>query len=174
MPSDHAPAAADTPTPPHARAHHLVVAFAAACAGDPAASDAARPPPPVEATPVTAPAMPTPASTTPPPASPPPCGPTAAPALDYRHLEIGAAYHVVVVQSGDEWLPADSVPMPMHHATRIEWQNPGVITALGPAASGRLRFTFTVDARDIRQVPDRRAWRVTVRATITDICAPAP
>lgn len=110
-----------------------------------------------------------------PPATPiaPPCGAPTAPPLDYRDIQIGATYHVDVSKNGDEWTPAANIPMPMHHATRIAWQNPDQITkALGPAASGRQRFTFTVDAREIQQVPDRREWRVTVRATITAICAP--
>lgn len=102
----------------------------------------------------------------------PPCTAPTTPRLDYRDLEIGGTYHVDVIPRDADWIPADHVPMPMHHATRLEWQNPDIIPALAPAATGRLRFTFTVDARDIRQVPDRREWRVTVRATITAICAP--
>lgn len=104
----------------------------------------------------------------------PPCPavPDAAP-LDHNSVEIGARYFVDVTLQGGEWAPAEHVPMPLHHATRIEWANPEKIAELGAAATGRLRFTFTAEARDISQVPGRHAWRVVLTARITAICRPA-
>ncbi len=93
-------------------------------------------------------------------------------ALDYNAVEIGGSYFVDVEQSAGEWAPAGHVPMPHHHATRIEWTNPQRIAELGPAATGRLRFTLTALSREIRPVPGRQQWRVTVQARITAICAP--
>ena len=104
-------------------------------------------------------------------ASPCPADPGVA-ALDYNEVEIGGSYFVDVEQHAGEWAPAGHVPMPHHHATRIEWTNPERIAELGPAATGRLRFTLTVESREIRPVPGRQEWRVTVQARITAICAP--
>lgn len=94
-----------------------------------------------------------------------------APALDYNDIEIGGSYFVDVEQRAGEWAPAGHVPMPHHHATRIEWTNPERLAGLGDAR-GRLRFTLTVESREIRPVSGRQAWRVTVKARITAICAP--
>jgi hypothetical protein len=107
-----------------------------------------------------------------PDAPPCPAAPDAAP-LDHNSVEIGGRYFVDVALENGEWVPASHVPMPMHHATRVEWQNPEKLAELGAAASGRLRFTFTAESRDISQVPGRHAWRVVLHAKITAICRPA-
>lgn len=109
------------------------------------------------------------------PARPSPCPatPDAAP-LDYTAIEIGGRYFVDVEQRSGEWAPAEHVPMPRHHATRLEWQNPDMIAALGPAATGRLRVTLVVESREIRPVPGRHEWRALVKAKILAICSPGP
>lgn len=105
------------------------------------------------------------------PSAPACAGEPAVARVDFNHVADGGRYFVDVVLQGQEWMPAEAVPMPFHHATRIEWVNGEAIAALGAAAALRLRFTFVIEGREIRQVPDQREWRVTVRARIVEICA---
>ena len=81
----------------------------------------------------------------------------------------GGTYGVEVINDADEWVPAEVIPAPMHHDTRLEWSN---VELLGPAAPGRRHVTLTVESRDIEKVPEYRAWDTTVRARITAVCTP--
>lgn len=116
-----------------------------------------------------------PAPTADPPAPPTPalapCPTPPPPPLDYNDIANGRTYTVDVAESSGEWRPADHIPMPMHHATRIEWTNPAALSDLGPAATGRLRLAVRIESRDIQQLSGRREWRVIVRAHIAAVCA---
>jgi hypothetical protein len=74
--------------------------------------------------------------------------------------------------NGSEWWPVDHVPMPHHHATRLELTNVMAFPALASHQGKRLRFTVELSSRDIHQVPGRREWRVTCFARIVSVCVP--
>jgi hypothetical protein len=91
----------------------------------------------------------------------------------YAAVEIPGRYWVEMVFDGREWAPADPLPMPRHHATRLELTNVGEISALTAPRAERLRFTIEITSREIRQVADREQWRATYFARVLEVCAPS-
>jgi hypothetical protein len=60
--------------------------------------------------------------------------------------------------------------MPLHHASRLLWVNLGDHPEVSGAGPARLRFTLTVEARDIEHDAGRNTWFATYRARIGAVC----
>ena len=88
----------------------------------------------------------------------------------YVDAKVPAKYWVDMTWQDGEWRPADHIPMPHHHATRLELTNVADFASLAAYRSKRVRFTIEIASRDIRKVPDRNEWRATYRARILDAC----
>lgn len=86
--------------------------------------------------------------------------------------ELPAICRVEMILDGGEWRPSAHVPMPRHHATRLELTNVTDFPALSAHQGERLRFTLEVTSREIHQVPGRSEWRATYRARIIAVCIP--
>ena len=69
---------------------------------------------------------------------------------------------------------ADNLPMPYHHATRLELTNVAAFPSLAKHRGVRVRLTIDITSRDIRKVPNRNEWRATYAARIVRACRPAP
>lgn len=91
----------------------------------------------------------------------------------YWDVQLQAVYWIDLVFNGTEWWPETTLPMPHHHATRLELTNMADFPALAAHQASRVRFTLEVTTRDIQQVPGRHQWRVTYHARIVGVCAPA-
>lgn len=92
------------------------------------------------------------------------------PALSLIDLEYDAPYHLVVTREEGEWVAAERLPMPRHHASRIDWRNLADFPALADA-TGRLRFTLKIEERAIQRVAERR-WDARYTAVIVAVCRP--
>lgn len=90
----------------------------------------------------------------------------------YDDIQVPARYWIDVTWQGREWQPAEHLPMPHHHATRLELTNVAAFPALARQRDGRVRLTIDVTSRDIRKVPERNEWRATYAATIVQACLP--
>jgi len=104
-----------------------------------------------------------------------PCG-ESAPAVprlaSYVDLEIPATRWVDMISDGGEWQPEAHIPMPHHHASRLELANLGDFPDLAAHRGGRIRLTVEITSREVRQVPGRREWRATYHARIVAACIP--
>jgi hypothetical protein len=90
----------------------------------------------------------------------------------YVDVQVPATYWVEMISDGGEWRPADHIPMPHHHATRLELVNLADFPALNAHHGERVRFTVEITSREIRQVPARGEWRATYHARIVGVCIP--
>ena len=105
----------------------------------------------------------------------PACGdpPAGVPQLaSYVDVKLPATYWVDMTWQDGEWRPAEHIPMPHHHATRLELTNAADFTSLVAHRSKRVRFTVEIASRDIRKVANRNEWRATYRARILGVCVP--
>jgi hypothetical protein len=93
---------------------------------------------------------------------------------DYGLAADGARYFVDVSRDArrGEWMPTPLPAMPLHHASRLAWQNLSDFPELVGAGGGRVRFGFLLVSREIRQVPGQHEWRAEYLATITAVCRP--
>ena len=89
-----------------------------------------------------------------------------------HHVQVPATYWVEMISDGNEWRPAEHIPMPHHHATRLELVNLADFPALAARQGERLRFTVEIASREIHQVSGRREWRATYHARIVAVCIP--
>jgi hypothetical protein len=87
-------------------------------------------------------------------------------------VQVPATYWLEMVFNGSEWWPAEHIPMPHHHATRLELTNVTAFPALAAHQDQRLRFTVEVTSREIQQVSGRREWRARYYARIVAVCVP--
>lgn len=92
--------------------------------------------------------------------------------VSYVDVKVPGKYWVDMSWQDGEWRPADHIPMPHHHATRLELTNVGEFASLAAHRRQRVRFAVEIASRDIRKVPDRNEWRVTYSARIISACAP--
>ena len=85
----------------------------------------------------------------------------------------GALHHVVVVFRPEhgEWMPAEPVDMPMHHAIRLAWTNLDDFPELADASGERLRFTFSVLSQSRRQQPEEGEILVEYLARVEMLCS---
>ena len=79
----------------------------------------------------------------------------------YLDVRIPDTYWLDLVRGEHGWEPAVRLPMPHHHATRLELANADV---LGDAT--RARVTIEITGREIRHDPARATWFVTYHARI--------
>jgi hypothetical protein len=91
----------------------------------------------------------------------------------YVDLTVPSRYWVEMVWQDGEWWPAEHIPMPHHHATRIDLTN---VAAFIPPRhrTGRVRLVVEIASRSIRKLPSRNEWRVTYSAKVLGACALAP
>lgn len=103
------------------------------------------------------------------------CTEGAAPQLtSYLEAKVPATYWLDLTFDGGEWRPASFLPMPHHHATRLELANVADFPELA-RTHPRVRVTLELTAREVRQVPGQHRWRTTYHARLLTVCpAPAP
>jgi hypothetical protein len=88
----------------------------------------------------------------------------------YDAIEVGQRFTLDVVKDENgEWRPAESLDMPMHHASLLEWRAGKEL--LAPYSTERV----TVIARGHGRVslvhePETRAWFATYAADIETVC----
>jgi hypothetical protein len=90
----------------------------------------------------------------------------------FIEVQVPARYWVDVRWQGAQWHPAEPLPMPHHHATRLELTNVATFPGLTKHRDARVRLTIDVRSREIHKVPNRNEWRATYTATIVDACLP--
>lgn len=92
----------------------------------------------------------------------------------FVNLKVPAKYWVEMAWHDREWWPAGHIPMPHHHATRLELTNLADFTSLDAHRTERVRLTIEITSREIRKVPDRYQWRATYHAKILEACLHTP
>ena len=105
----------------------------------------------------------------------PRCGapPPGVPRLEsYWNVRVPGTYWLDMVFSGDEWQPPEVLPMPYHHATRLELIHGAELPSLSAHQSERLRFTVEITSREVHQVAGRQEWRATYVARVVGVCVP--
>ena len=90
----------------------------------------------------------------------------------YDEVKVPARYWVDVTWQDGEWRPADDLPMPYHHATRLELTNVAAFPSLAKHRDARVRLTIDITSRDIQKAPNRNQWRATYAASIVRACVP--
>ncbi|MBI5534784.1 MAG: hypothetical protein HY898_18810 [Deltaproteobacteria bacterium] len=90
----------------------------------------------------------------------------------YWEVQVPGTYWLDMIFTGSEWSPANAIPMPHHHATRLELSNASDFPVLASHQGRQLRFTVEIEAREIQKVAGREQWRATYRARITGVCVP--
>jgi hypothetical protein len=86
----------------------------------------------------------------------------------YWNVEIGQRYWLDMIREDGEWRPAASIPMPHHHATRLELVNLDEFPQLGGAT--RARLVVVLVSRDIEQARPGQ-WFTTHHARVVEGCA---
>jgi len=81
-------------------------------------------------------------------------------------------YEVVLSHTG-EWVPVDRIDMPLHHAIRLELENPAAHPALAQTAEP-VRAQVELVQRDICHDTQRGLWLVTWHARVLDACVTTP
>ena len=87
-------------------------------------------------------------------------------------VQLPALYWLDMAYEGSAWAPAIAIPMPYHHATRLELTNVGDFPALADHSNTKVRFTLELLSRDIRPSANQREWRTTYKARIVSVCIP--
>ena len=103
----------------------------------------------------------------------PDCDPLAGvPELNsYWNVKVPGKYWIDMAWNDNEWEPAEPIPMPLHHATRLELTNLSAFPSLVSHRGRRIRFTVEITARDITSSGGARPeWRATYRARAIDTC----
>lgn len=102
-----------------------------------------------------------------------PCatGPDLPPILiDLSELAPGARQRLEVRWDGTGWASSRALEMPLHHASRIEWENLHDFPELSSAQGGPVWFTFVLSGREVRPGPD--VYRATYFARMEAVCIP--
>jgi hypothetical protein len=100
--------------------------------------------------------------------------PTCPQLSSYVTVEVPGTYWVDVTFER-EWTPAEYIPMPHHHATRLELTNEAELPALAAHRTQRVRLTIAIESREIYRAGSRDtgAWRAIYRARILEACVPS-
>jgi hypothetical protein len=86
----------------------------------------------------------------------------------YTTWTLDKHYWLDMKLSGEELMPLVLPAMPMHHASRLEFENAEAF-AHTLRAEQLYRITFRAMTSEIVQMPGRNAWRATYRAQILDV-----
>jgi hypothetical protein len=149
--------------PTHGRAHAVRTArrivLAMVTAGCVSSSPQARVPAPRVAAPVS---------------GLPACGPSDVAVLtSYLDAQPGQVYRIDMhrpIPHVPSWQPVDHVAMPMHHASRILFDNLAAYPTVD-SHTGPVRFTIRLGQRELEQA-EKYLWLATYHAVITDVCLP--
>ena len=91
----------------------------------------------------------------------------------YWSVEVPGTYWLGMALDQGDWRPAHTLPMPHHHATRLELTNVAQFPELAQQRQGSLlRFSLALTKRESERVGERDAWRVTYWARIVAVCDP--
>jgi hypothetical protein len=90
----------------------------------------------------------------------------------FRDVEVPATYWLEMAFSEEQWRPAEPLPMPAHHATRIELIHGSELASLSAHRKDRVRFTIEIVSKDVQPVAGRHAWRATYVARVVSVCMP--
>jgi hypothetical protein len=85
----------------------------------------------------------------------------------YSNCVEGKDYWLEMKWVGDELAPVEVPAMPMHHASRLEFENQEEFHT--KRGSGSLKVTFRMLSNEVLPVPGRNAWRATYRARILKV-----
>lgn len=89
----------------------------------------------------------------------------------FYSVDVRATYWIDMYNDGAGWQPIEPVPMPAHHATRLELTNTHHFPGLRRGgATARARFVIQIHSRKIKPATAGRPWFTTYRARILDAC----
>ena len=89
----------------------------------------------------------------------------------YLDVEIPGTYWIDMHDDGTGWRPVEHLPMPHHHATRLELTNAADFAERLRGIGRRARFVIEIRSREICPVAGS-SWRATYHAHILEMCAP--
>ena len=102
-----------------------------------------------------------------------PCDASGYPTLgDYSDVREGAAFSLVVRREpSGAWLPAEPLPMPMHHASML-WFEPHLDTLVTEADRARpvLVLAMGLGRRSLEHDARRHTWFATYAARVERVC----
>lgn len=88
----------------------------------------------------------------------------------YLEANVPGRYWIDLAVRDGDWQPASALPMPRHHASRLELDNLAQFPELSRGDLRRVRATVELVARDVRQVPGQHQWRATYHAKLLAVC----
>jgi hypothetical protein len=85
-------------------------------------------------------------------------------------VELPGTYWIDMYNDGADWQPVDHLPMPYHHAARLELTNAADFSDRFGRGTRRARFFLEVRSRRIRPATAGRPYLATYRAHVLDLC----
>lgn len=102
-----------------------------------------------------------------------PC-PTSLAQLDsWITAKVPGVYWLDVQHERHGWVPAERIPMPPHHATRLELTNVDEMPLLGGPTGAKARIVVELTDRDVEHDEKRGIWFDLYHARVVEVCAPA-
>jgi len=93
------------------------------------------------------------------------------PRLDaYHGAKSQNRFYVDVRWSGAEFVPVETIAMPRHHSSRLEWTNRDRWPSLAQGYGGVLRFRGRHLTSTIEKVPGQHRWWATYRVELEGVC----
>lgn len=90
----------------------------------------------------------------------------------FYSVALRRTYWIDMYDDGAGWQPIEHVPMPHHHATRLELTNAAAfLDRRVRRGTRRARFIIQIRAREIRPASAGRPWFTTYRAHVLEACA---
>lgn len=86
------------------------------------------------------------------------------------NVELPGTYWIDMYDDGAGWQPVDPLPMPHHHAARLELTNAADFSDRFGRGTRRARFFIEVRSRRIRSATAGRPYLATYRAHVLDLC----
>ena len=87
----------------------------------------------------------------------------------FYEVRMRSTYWIEMYDDGAGWQPIEHLPMPHHHATRIELTNAAAFEGLFRRGPRRARFVLEMRARELAAAA-AGPWRMTYRALILEAC----
>ena len=101
-----------------------------------------------------------------------PCPTSVARLESWSDARVPGVYWLDVRLADSGWEPAEPIPMPHDHATRLELTNVAEIPLLGRAPGAKVRVVVELIDRDVQHDEGRSTWFATYEARVIEVCAP--
>jgi hypothetical protein len=92
----------------------------------------------------------------------------------FNSVAMRGRYWIDMYDDGAGWQPIEHVPMPYHHATRLELTNAAAFERRFGRGTRRARFVIEIRSREIKPATAGRPWMTTYHAHVLEACVLRP